>query len=200
MDYWNNYEGVRLAREIASKEGPEITNDRLAQIVAGEINASMQAPIGKGRFILFNGHDQHGVNFKDPRLELDRYDLNRLPNEGWGIGPLPKAEGYIPPAIIEAFPQLYKSSEPAPSSIPQSRPEGIQDVPNPTLSPPSPPQGRGGRTYLDHAGAPKGVAAANFGLSNALSADEWQSDQGRGLAPANATGLPQHVIEIGVIS
>jgi hypothetical protein len=119
MDYWNNYEGVRVGREIAAREGSEITNDRLAEILAGEINASIRAPLGKSRFILFNGYDQHAIDFKDPRLEVDRYDVNRLPNEAWGIGPLPKPEGYIPPAIIEAFPNLYQNPAPTPSSPPQ---------------------------------------------------------------------------------
>jgi hypothetical protein len=117
MDYWNNYEGVRLAREIVARQGPDISNDSLAQIVAGEINGSIQAPIGKSRFVLFNGVDQHGINFKDPRLEIDRYDLNRLPNEGWGIGPLPKAEGYVPPAIIGAFPMRRHAHHPAPGRL-----------------------------------------------------------------------------------
>jgi len=145
MDYWNNYEGVRLAREIAATEGPDITNDRLAQIVAGEINASIQAPFGKSRFILFNGYDQQGVDFKDPRLEIDRYDVDRLPNEGWGIAPFPKAEGHIPPAIIGAFPKLYNSPPQPPRAAPQSGGEEPQDVPDPTLNQPASPQEDGGK-------------------------------------------------------
>jgi hypothetical protein len=195
MDYWNNYEGVRLGREIASKEGPDVTNDRLAQIVAGEINASIQAPMGKGRFILFNGHDQHGVNFKDPRLELDRYDLNRLPNEGWGIGPLPKPEGYIPPAIIEAFPHLYKSPAPppAPWSAPRRYPVEPADVPDPALSPLGPPQGGGGGTNLDLTHEPERLRADGPGVSTVLAADGRLINSTQQTAPANASGLPEHV-------
>src|SRR5262245_28924207 len=46
-DFWNNYEGVLLGHEIARTEGADISNDRLAQIVAGEVKASIQAPVGE---------------------------------------------------------------------------------------------------------------------------------------------------------
>jgi hypothetical protein len=198
MDYWNNFEGVRLAREIASREGPDITNDRLAQIVAGEINASIQAPFGKSRFILFNGVDQHGVNFKDPRLEIDRYDLGRLPNEGWGVAPLPKAEGYIPPAIIQAFPKLYQSFPPAPSPSPQRNPAApAPNAPGPGLNPLGPTQPSGGRTDLAPMGDPRRVAAASAGPSDTLSAEGRQSDETQQVSPVISSGLPQHVIDAG---
>jgi hypothetical protein len=108
-DYWNNYEGVSLAREIAAQVGVDIPNDRLAQIVAGQINASIQAPIGKSRFILFDHNPNSAVSIKDPRLDVDRYDTNRLPNEGWGIGPFPGAEGYARPSF-KGSPSFIKAS------------------------------------------------------------------------------------------
>src|SRR5262249_49320721 len=121
-DYWNNYEGVSLARKIAAKHGADISNDDLAQIVAGEINTSIQSPIGKGRFILYDHDPDPNVHLTDPRLDVNRYDINRLPNEGWGIGPYPRAEGYVPPAIIQAFPKLYQGFPAAPSPPPQGGP------------------------------------------------------------------------------
>src|ERR1043166_4071314 len=141
-DYWNNYEGVVLAREIAAKHGADISNDDLAQIVAGEINRSIQSPIGKSRFILYHTNRNENVPITDPRLNVDRYDVNRLPNEGWGVGPYPKAEGYVPPAIIQAFPQLYQRFPPAPSRGPQSNPPAPPpNPPGPALSPPNAPPG-----------------------------------------------------------
>src|ERR1043166_1615229 len=197
MDYWNNYEGVRVGREIAAREGSEITNDRLAEILAGEINASIRAPLGKSRFILFNGHDQHAIDFKDPRLEVDRYDVNRLPNEAWGIGPLPKPEGYIPPAIIEAFPNLYQNPAPTPSSSPQRTPGEKQDVPDPRIRSPDPSRDGDGRTFLDSRSDAQRLAAASRGLSIPLSRDGEQSDERPQPLRTVQSALPQHVVEAG---
>jgi hypothetical protein len=199
MDFWNNYEGLLLAREVASKFGASISNDRLAQIVAGEISASIQAPLGKSRFILFNGVDQPPhLNFKDPRLDVNNYDTNRLPNEGWGMGPVYRLEGNVPPAIIQAFPKLYQRSPPAPSPSPQSNPVApAPNAPSPGLNPPGPPQPSGGRTDLEPASGPRRFAAANAGPSVGLAPDGRQSNEMQQISPAISSGLPQHVIDTG---
>lgn len=195
-DYWNNYEGVALAREIATEHGADISNDDLAQIVAGEINRSIRSPIGKSRFILYHQDRNENVHMTDPRLDVNRYDTKRLPNEGWGIRPYPQAEGNVPPAIIQAFPKLYQSPAPPPSSAPWHNLEPA-DVPDPTLTPAIPSQHGGGRTYLDFGSEPTRLGALNPSASTALSAGAQRSDPWQQAMPSADSGVPQHVIDAG---
>jgi hypothetical protein len=197
MDFWNNYEGVLLAREAASKFGASIPNDRLAQIVAGEINASIQAPLGKSRFILFNGADQPpNLNFKDPRLDVNNYDTNRLPNEGWGMGPFLKVEGNVPPAIVQAFPKLYQSfpqgSSPKEKNFPDI-PSQKAD-PNPRADSIAPGQESSEQGQRQD---PPDFGATEPQMPNRQLAEAGQSGGPPQVGSPTALNLPRHVIDTG---
>ncbi|WP_136661863.1 hypothetical protein [Nitratireductor sp. XY-223] len=74
-DYWNNYEGILLAREAHEIFGDSITNDQFADFVAQHVWKSQSAPTGKGRLIL-DGE-------RDPRTkDVAGYDVRRLPLHG----------------------------------------------------------------------------------------------------------------------
>lgn len=74
-DYWNNYEGILLAREAHKIYGDKITNDLFADFVAQHVWKSESAPLGTGRLILDAD--------KDPRAhDTAGYDVKRLPPHG----------------------------------------------------------------------------------------------------------------------
>jgi Ca2+-binding RTX toxin-like protein len=91
MDYWNNFEGIVVAKEAVSIYGDGITNEQLADYVADQVKLSGAQPAGEGRFI----HDAD----TDPRVrDIAGYDTDRLP---------PK--GSAPASITEAFSEYYRS-------------------------------------------------------------------------------------------
>ena len=74
-DYWNNYEGILMAREAYDIYGDSITNDLFADYVAKHVQQSESVPPGSGRLILQAD--------KDPRAnDTARYDVKRLPLHG----------------------------------------------------------------------------------------------------------------------
>ena len=93
MDYWNNYEGILLAREAHKIYGDKITNDIFADYVAKEVLKARENQAGKGRFV-FNAE-------KDPRTShIAGFDRRRLPLHG------------ARPAIIEeTFKDYFKANE-----------------------------------------------------------------------------------------
>ena len=93
MDYWNNYEGILLAREAHKIYGDKITNDIFADYVAKEVLKARENQAGKGRFV-FNAE-------RDPRTsDIAGFDRRRLPLHG------------ARPAIIEeTFKDYFKANE-----------------------------------------------------------------------------------------
>lgn len=87
QDYWNNYEGVTLGREVADQFGTDISNDDLAKYVAGKIKSSPE------RFIFDRENDPRITN-------RELYETERLPRGSYG-------DFFVPDPLIEAFPQLY---------------------------------------------------------------------------------------------
>ncbi|WP_136661712.1 hypothetical protein [Nitratireductor sp. XY-223] len=100
MDYWNNYEGILLAREAHEIFGDSITNDQFADYVAQHVWKSQSAPLGSGRLIL----DAE----MDPRThDIAGYDVRRLPLHG------------VRPEIVE---QTFKDYSKAKTGQVQKRP------------------------------------------------------------------------------
>lgn len=98
MDYWNNYEGIKLAREAYEIHGERITNDLFADYVAEKVLESAALPPGKGRFI----HNPEN----DPRAKrIELFEAERLP---------PK--GLRPPTIGEAFKEVFRRLGTVPES------------------------------------------------------------------------------------
>ncbi len=79
-DYWNNYEGIAIAKEARNKYGDDITTDELADYVAEQVK--------KGRLILDAKLDD--------RAKVEKFDLSRLPS--WLLAP---------DNIKNAFPNHY---------------------------------------------------------------------------------------------
>ena len=96
MDYWNNYEGIKLAREAYKIHGERITNDLFADYVAEKVLESAALPPGKGRFI----HD----SMNDARAKkIELFEAERLP---------PK--NLRPPIVEEAFKDIFERLDTVP--------------------------------------------------------------------------------------
>ena len=117
MDYWNNYEGILLAREAHKIYGDKITNDKFADYVAKEVLKARENQAGKGRFI-FDAE-------KDPRTnDIAGFDRRRLPLHG------------ARPAIIEqTFNNYFEGKEgPLRGVSFHSRPNAENDEVNDPIS------------------------------------------------------------------
>jgi hypothetical protein len=88
-DYWNNEEGIRLARSLIASGRQSVANAELATEAANMVRQSSEAPPGEGSVI---------VSHSDPRiLDPSLYDASRLPTSGT----------FVPESVREAFPQRF---------------------------------------------------------------------------------------------
>jgi Ca2+-binding RTX toxin-like protein len=112
-DYWNNFDGILDARDIVHNVGVGISNNELANYVAAKINASREAPLGSGNAIIYTGAGTDPITGQpitviDPRLSIQNYDVQRLPNASWEEPGLNPQQGtMVPLAIMDAFPNQY---------------------------------------------------------------------------------------------
>lgn len=92
QDYWNNYEGVLVAREIVRDIGASMSNDALATLIAKEIRLNPE------RFIFDPKQDARTVHYEQ------FYEQRRLPSNTELFG----RKLLVPKKIKEAFPEKYR--------------------------------------------------------------------------------------------